>query len=152
MKSSPSAAEVRAILAERLDVLLAECDQVMDNAAFGQTLNALDDFLLVQGRNFIKEVLQQKMQERVERTETSPGQELRIMNYELRIMNDVISNSKKAAKGETEFLCWDYCFVWCYMPRTSRSGQEQKCCWRRRRIKGYVNYELRITNYELRIA
>ncbi|MCL2305927.1 MAG: hypothetical protein FWC43_11345 [Planctomycetaceae bacterium] len=72
MKSSPSPAEVRAILAERLDILLAECDQVMDNAAFGQTLNDLDDFLLVKGRNFIKEVLQQKMQERIERTETSP--------------------------------------------------------------------------------
>ena len=69
MKSSASAAEVRAILVERLDVLLSECDQVMDNAAFGQTLN---DFLLVQGRNFIKEVLQQKIQERIERTETSP--------------------------------------------------------------------------------
>ena len=43
MKSSLSAAEVRAILAARLDILLAECDQVMDNAAFGQTLNDLDD-------------------------------------------------------------------------------------------------------------
>ena len=71
MKSSLPPSAVRDFLVERLDVLLAECDQVADTAAYGQTLNDLDDFLLINGRTFIKEVLQAKLQERIDRTEAA---------------------------------------------------------------------------------
>ena len=67
---SPSSA-VRTLLHEKLDAMLDECDLVMDNAEFGQVLNDLDNFLYVEGRNFAKEVLQQKLQERIERNETT---------------------------------------------------------------------------------
>ena len=44
----------------------------MDNAPCGQTLNNLDDFLLINGRNFLKEILKQKIQDRIEQTEKTP--------------------------------------------------------------------------------
>ena len=48
---SPSS-DVRTLLHEKLDAMLDECDLVMDNADFGQ-------------------VLEQKLQERIERNETT---------------------------------------------------------------------------------
>ena len=52
--------------------LLHDCDQVMDNAGYGQTLHDLDDFLLLAGKKFLGEVFQQKLQERIAKTETTP--------------------------------------------------------------------------------
>ena len=43
--TSPSP-DVRGLLRERLDTLLDECNQVMDNADYGQTIHDLDDFIL----------------------------------------------------------------------------------------------------------
>ena len=37
MKPSLSSSEVRALLHERLDALLSDCDKVMDSAAYGRT-------------------------------------------------------------------------------------------------------------------
>jgi hypothetical protein len=65
---SPSSA-VRDLLVERLDALLDDCDNVMDRSALGQTVHDLDDFLLIEGRAFIQKVYQEKLQERIERTE-----------------------------------------------------------------------------------
>jgi len=65
---SPSSA-VRDLLVERLDALLDDCDKVMDQSAYGQTVHDLDDFLLIEGRAFLQKVYQEKLQERIERTE-----------------------------------------------------------------------------------
>jgi hypothetical protein len=61
----PTPTNVRDILHEKLDALLDDCDTVMDNAAFGQIIHDLDDFLFVEGKKFTKEVLQEKLQEHI---------------------------------------------------------------------------------------
>ena len=66
--TSPSP-DVRDLLRERLDTLLDECDQVMDNADYGQTIHDLDDFMLIAGKKILQEVMQQKLQERIEQAE-----------------------------------------------------------------------------------
>ena len=63
--------DVRVLLFEKLDAMLADCDKVMDNADYGQTVHDLDDFLFVEGRKFINEVMQQKQQERIEHVEAA---------------------------------------------------------------------------------
>jgi len=69
---SPSS--VRDFLVDRLDALLSDCDQVMDRADYGRTLHDLDDFLFVEGKKFINEVLKEKLQERSETAESTPEQ------------------------------------------------------------------------------
>jgi hypothetical protein len=61
----------RELLHEKLDALLDECDGVADRAAFGQTLNDLEDFFLNKGRTFLQETFQEKLQERIEQTEAA---------------------------------------------------------------------------------
>ena len=63
--------EVRDLLHEKLDALLQECDSVADHAALGRTVHDLDDLLFIAGRKFVKEVLQHKLQEQVERAEAA---------------------------------------------------------------------------------
>jgi len=58
--TSPSP-DVRDLLHERLDTLLNECNQVMDNADYGQTIHDLEDLILVAGKKFLQEVMQQKL-------------------------------------------------------------------------------------------
>jgi len=48
--SHRSPADLHALLHEKLDALLADCDQVMDTAQHGQTLHDLDDFFCTQRR------------------------------------------------------------------------------------------------------
>ena len=67
---SPSP-DVRTLLHEKLDAMLQDCETVMDNAAFGQTVHNLDDFLIIAGQTFLQEVYQQKLQERIEHTENT---------------------------------------------------------------------------------
>jgi hypothetical protein len=62
---------VRDLLTEKFHALLDECDLVSENAAFGKTLDDLENFFLIQGRTFLREVFQEKLQERVEQTETN---------------------------------------------------------------------------------
>ena len=69
MQSPLPSENIRDILVERLDTLLAECDQVMDNAAYGQIVHDLDDFLLIAGKKFLKELYQEKLQERIKQAE-----------------------------------------------------------------------------------
>jgi len=66
-----SASEVRDLLHAKLDALLQECETVAENAQHGRTVHDLDDFLLIAGRKFMKEVYQHKLQEQVERNETN---------------------------------------------------------------------------------
>ena len=72
MHSRTHSPDVRALLYEKLDALLADCDHVADNAQYGRTLHDLDNFLFIEGRKFINEVLQQKLQERIEQAEATP--------------------------------------------------------------------------------
>ena len=67
----PSSPHVRDLLVERLEALLADCEHVMDTSAHGQAFHAPDDFLYAEGRKFTQEILQQKFQERIEKTETA---------------------------------------------------------------------------------
>jgi hypothetical protein len=69
MTSSTSPTQVRDLLVDRLDALLAECDQVMDNAKYGRAFHDFDEFLLIEGKKFLKEIYQEKLQERIEKTE-----------------------------------------------------------------------------------
>jgi hypothetical protein len=68
--SSPSS--LHALLHEKLDALIAESEQVMDSADYGRTLHDLDDFFCTKGQEFLQEVFKQKLQERIEKTETTP--------------------------------------------------------------------------------
>ena len=60
-----------AVLTERLETLLAECDLVADHSQFGQTFNDLENFFITQGPKFIQEALELKLQERIDRTEAT---------------------------------------------------------------------------------
>ena len=59
--SSLFSSEVRALLHERLDALLSDCDTVMDSAAYGHTLHDLDDFLFIAGKVVLKVCLAAKV-------------------------------------------------------------------------------------------
>ena len=61
----------RESLTEKFHALLDECDIVADHALFGQTFDDLENFFLIQGRTFLREVLQEKLQERIEQTEVN---------------------------------------------------------------------------------
>jgi dihydrofolate reductase len=63
---------VRDLLTERLHALLDDCEQVLDNADHGQAFHDLDDFLLIAGKQFLNEIFEQKLQERIEKTEPTP--------------------------------------------------------------------------------
>jgi hypothetical protein len=69
MKQPPI--DANAFLHEKLEALLREFDQVGDKAPQGQVLNNLDAFLFLQGRKFLTEFLQTKMQERIHNAEKS---------------------------------------------------------------------------------
>jgi hypothetical protein len=71
MKIRLSPSEVTALLHTKLDALLAECDQVSENAAYGQTLDDLDTFFLTKGRKFLQETFEAKLQERIDQTEAT---------------------------------------------------------------------------------
>ena len=66
---------VRDLLTEKFHALLDECDLVAHNAAFGKTLDDLETFFLLQGRTFLREVFQEKLQERIEQTEAHSSPE-----------------------------------------------------------------------------
>ena len=53
-----SSPDIRAFLHERLDALLDDCHQVGNNAAYGRYIHDLDDFLYIEGRKFMREVLE----------------------------------------------------------------------------------------------
>jgi hypothetical protein len=72
MRSPSPSPGVRELLHEKLDALLADCDKITNNAAYGRTIHDLDDFLFIEGRKFINAVLQQKMQEQIEQIEATP--------------------------------------------------------------------------------
>jgi len=59
------------LLMEKFAALLAECDLVADTAGYGQTLDLMEAFFSDKGRKFLKETFEQKLQERVQRTETA---------------------------------------------------------------------------------
>ena len=71
MKSRSTFPDVRDLLHEKLDAMLADCDHVIGNAAYGRTVHDMDDFLFVAGRQFINEVFQHKLQERIEQVEST---------------------------------------------------------------------------------
>ena len=71
MPKAQSSSDVKAVLHERLDLLLAGSDKVADNAQFGQTFNDLENFFIRDGRKFIQEALTLKLQERIERAEAT---------------------------------------------------------------------------------
>ena len=64
-----SSPDIRAFLHERLDALLDDCHKVGDNAAYGRYIHDLDDFLYIEGRKFMQEVLEQKLQEHIRNDE-----------------------------------------------------------------------------------
>ena len=68
-RSQYSSNDIHALLHEQLEAMLSECEHVMNNATYGQTINHLDSFLLVEGKKFIREVLRQKLQERIRQIE-----------------------------------------------------------------------------------
>jgi hypothetical protein len=71
MPSPLSPAEIKATLHERLDTFLAGCDQVAEHAKFGQTFNELEKFFIHDGQKFMQESLELKLQERIDRIEST---------------------------------------------------------------------------------
>ena len=71
MKSDSPRPTRRELLHAKLDALLDECDLVSASAAFGQTLNDMEEFFLLKGRKFLQETFQEKLQERVEQIEAT---------------------------------------------------------------------------------
>jgi hypothetical protein len=61
--------ETEALLHEKFQALLADLDTASDNAQYGSVLDALDDYLFLHGRKFLTEILQSKLQERINRAE-----------------------------------------------------------------------------------
>jgi len=55
----------------KFEALLDECDLVAHNAAYGEALNDVEAFFLIQGRKFLQETFQEKFQEHIKRTETT---------------------------------------------------------------------------------
>ena len=45
--------------------LLDECNLVIDNAKHGRTFHDLDDFVCTKGHDFLQEIYQQKLQEKI---------------------------------------------------------------------------------------
>jgi len=64
--------QVSALLHEKFEALLDECEQVMDQADHGRTLHDLDDFFCTKGHEFLQEVFPKKLQERITKTEAAP--------------------------------------------------------------------------------
>jgi hypothetical protein len=62
---------VRELLMAKFEALLDECDLVADNAAFGQTLDGMDEFFLIKGRKFLQETFQATLQDRIDRTDAA---------------------------------------------------------------------------------
>ena len=56
---------------ELLHALLDDCDRVANNSAYGETFDDMESFFLTQGRQFLQETFQEKLQERIEHTETT---------------------------------------------------------------------------------
>ena len=71
MPPEPSLPPRRELLHARLDALLDESDLVADNAAYGETFDAMEDFFLIKGRKFLQETFQEQLQQCVERVETT---------------------------------------------------------------------------------
>ena len=71
MHSESPLCDRRSLLLSKFEALLDECDLVADNSAYGETLNDMEEFFLIQGRKFLQETFQEKLQERIERVETT---------------------------------------------------------------------------------
>jgi hypothetical protein len=70
--SSPSrTSDIRAFLHERLDALLDDCNKVGETAAYGRYIHDLDDFLYIEGRKFMREVLEKQVQAHIDHVETT---------------------------------------------------------------------------------
>ena len=67
---SPSP-RVRDLLTEKFHALLDDCDLIAEHSAYGETFDAMEVFFLIQGRTFLREVFQNKLQERIEQSETT---------------------------------------------------------------------------------
>ena len=49
----PPRSSVDDLLLAKFEALLAECDLVAENAAYGETLNDMEEFFLVKGRKLL---------------------------------------------------------------------------------------------------
>jgi hypothetical protein len=67
----PDSPTVNEFLMAKFEALLDECDLIADNAQFGQTLDAMDEFFLIKGRKLLQDTFQVKIQERIQRTEAA---------------------------------------------------------------------------------
>jgi len=70
LPGSPSPSR-RELLHARLDALLDDCDLVADHSAYGETFDDMEVFFLTKGRAFLQATFQEKLQERIEHTETT---------------------------------------------------------------------------------
>ncbi|GHT19634.1 hypothetical protein FACS1894189_8530 [Planctomycetales bacterium] len=61
--------ETEAFLLEKFQSLLTNLDTAGDNAQYGHVLDDMDDYLFLHGRRFLTEILQSKIQERINAAE-----------------------------------------------------------------------------------
>ena len=67
---------IHALLHEHLDIMLAECNRIIDHTENRQILNHLKTFFLDEGQTFTNKMLQHKLQERVQHVEQTEPQSL----------------------------------------------------------------------------
>ena len=71
MPSSSLRPNTRELLLAKFEALLDEYDLVANSAAYGEALNDVEAFFLIQGRKFLQETFQERFQEHVQRTEAT---------------------------------------------------------------------------------
>ncbi|GHT19769.1 hypothetical protein FACS1894189_8700 [Planctomycetales bacterium] len=58
-----------ALILEKVQALLDDLDAVGDKAEYGHVLDDMDDYFFLHGRKFLTEILQNKIQERINAAE-----------------------------------------------------------------------------------
>jgi len=61
----------RELLHAKLDALIDKCDLVAHNAKHGHIFDEMENFFLVEGRQFLQETFQEQVQERVKQLEAT---------------------------------------------------------------------------------
>ncbi|GHT11248.1 hypothetical protein FACS1894170_04550 [Planctomycetales bacterium] len=99
MPAITPASETNALILEKVQSLLDDLDTVGDKAPEGHVLNDMDDFLFLHGRKLLTEILQSKIQERINATEqTDEAMQLQEFGC-LHISRQAVSNLVPSLSG-----------------------------------------------------
>jgi hypothetical protein len=110
MQTPSPLSDRRALLLAKFEALLNECDLVADNASFGETLNDMEEFFLIKGRKFLQDTFQEKLQERIDRTETTDdAKQCPHCKKKTRYQDDKMKTTVSVHGSITLERCYRYC-------------------------------------------